>query len=203
MLDPQPVVAHEAPKLVKLDLACGQRPREGFRGVDKYALGEIEHVDLLQFPWPWANDSVDELHCSHFLEHIPARETEERDVDAGTYTPPWLGKDLLCTFMDQCWRILKPGGLFTVVVPSARSNRGFQDPTHRRFFVAETFLYFNKAWRESQGLQHYLGICDFEVQVDPIIPIALTVLTPEAQQRRFNEHWNTVLDFQARLTCRK
>lgn len=174
---------------VRLDLACGKTPREGFRGVDLYAEG-AEKVDLWQFPWPWADGSVDELHCSHHLEHIPA-----------TALPN--GKDMLCAFMDEAWRVLKDKSVFTVIVPCARSNRAFQDPTHRRFFVAETFLYFNKAWRESQGLGHYLGVCDFGVEVNPIIPTELSLLHPEAAQRRFNGEWNTVLDWQARLVAHK
>lgn len=175
-------------ELVRLDLACGATPREGFKGVDLFAAG-AEKVDLLRTPWPWADNSIDELHCSHFLEHVPMEMRGERD--------------LLCALMDEAWRVLKHGAMFTVIVPNARSNRAFQDPTHRRFFVAETFLYFNKPWRDSTGLSHYLGTCNFDVQVDPIIPVELTTLHPEAQARRFNGEWNTVLDWQARLKAIK
>jgi hypothetical protein len=130
---------------------------------------------------------VDELHCSHFIEHIPMA------------TDP-AGKDLLFAFFDECFRILKPSGRMTVLCPNARSNRAFQDPTHRRFIVAETFLYLHKPWRVANKLDHYQVDCDFHVQCDPIVPTELTLLHPEAQARRFTESWNVILDWQAVLT---
>jgi predicted SAM-dependent methyltransferase len=189
---------------VRLDLACGQTPKDGFKGVDLYAPG-AEKVDVLKFPWPWKANSVDELHSSHFLEHIPARNFEDRDRAflGPALAETFSGKDLLCCFMDEAWRVLKHNGIFTVIVPNARCNRAFQDPTHRRFFVDETFLYFNKGWREAQKLGHYLGICDFAVQTYPVVPVEMTTLHPLAQQRRFNESWNVILDWSVRLVANK
>ncbi len=170
---------------VKLDLACGQNKQEGFVGVDLHADADIKH-DLLTFPWPWEDNSVDEIHCSHFCEHIPMRETES-------------GQDLFLAFMDECWRILKPGGKMRVIVPNARCDRAFQDPTHRRFFVPGVFFYLNKEWRESQGLDHYLGKCDFAFQVNHTMPVEMQALSPEAQARKFNECWNVIYDWIADL----
>ena len=107
--------------LVRLDLGCGQNPREGFDGVDLLAPNPAYRVDLFSFPFPWADNEVDELHCSHFVEHLPA-----------TTTPD--GRDYLLAFFDECWRILRPGGTMTVIVPNARSNRAFQDPPYRRWW---------------------------------------------------------------------
>ena len=63
--------------LVRLDLGAGQSPREGFAGVDLYAPDPQYRVDLFSFPWPWADGEVDELHCSHFVEHLPATTTPD------------------------------------------------------------------------------------------------------------------------------
>jgi len=68
------------PSVVRIDLACGQSPREGFEGADLYAPNVTYRMDVLKFPWPWADNSVDEFFCSHFIEHIPNREVEERDL---------------------------------------------------------------------------------------------------------------------------
>lgn len=46
---------------LRLDLACGQNPREGFEGVDLWA-GATHRVNLLRFPWPWQDGEADELH---------------------------------------------------------------------------------------------------------------------------------------------
>lgn len=206
----QPVIIEGTQRLLKLDLGCGQNPREGFEGVDLYAPNATHKVDLFKLPFPWADGSVAEIHCSHFLEHLPAREVGYDDLSsayprscpvfARAPPPDALGKDFLFAFMDECYRVLAPGGVMTIIVPSATSDRGFQDPTHRRFFVQATFLYFAREWRRMNQLDHYRVECDFAVNVNPIIPSELSVLHPEAQARRFNENRNTVLDWHAVLT---
>lgn len=47
---------------------------------------------------PFADSSVDFIHCSHMIEHITFREAEK--------------------FMVSCRRILKPGGVMRLAVPS-------------------------------------------------------------------------------------
>ena len=59
--------------LFKLDLGCGPHKEDGYVGVDITQVGtkaDIQH-DLLQFPWPFEDSSVDELFSSHFFEHVP------------------------------------------------------------------------------------------------------------------------------------
>jgi predicted SAM-dependent methyltransferase len=174
----------------KLDLACGSSKKEGFYGVDvSDKVGADLVFNLMTFPWPWSDSSVDEIHCSHFIEHLPMIEID--------------GKDMLFRFFDECYRILKPEGLMTIVTPNARCNRAFQDPTHRRFIVAETFLYLAKEWRVLNKLDHYNVDCDFATTVDPIVMSEMTLLHPEAQNRRFNGEWNTILDWQAKMVSKK
>lgn len=184
--------------LLRLDLGCGESPMEGYEGVDLHAPNAKHKVDLWKFPWPWADESVEALYSSHFLEHIPARDVEERDILCKTRFV-LVGMDMLCAFMVEAWRVLKVGGEFKIVVPSGRSTRAFQDPTHRRFFHAENFYYFNRAWRDANKLGHYLGNSNFAFEVTPTVPQELSVLSQEAQQRRFAECWNTTYDFHARL----
>ena len=195
-------IVEAAPTLpVKLDLAAGQSPREGFEGVDIWP--QSKHVvNLWRFPWPWADNSVDELNCSHHIEHIPARDVSRDDLN-GPLAIDFVGKDMMFAFFDECWRILKPDAWMTVICPCARNNRAFQDPTHRRFIVSETFLYLSAEWRKLNKLDHYNVRCNFGIDVVPIVPTELTLLHPEAQARRFNESWNTILDWQARLKAIK
>jgi predicted SAM-dependent methyltransferase len=194
---------------LKLDLGCGGSPREGFEGVDLLAPEAKHKVNLFKFPFPWEDDSVSELHCSHFLEHLPAREVEERDMSCDV---EWnrevfsriVGQDFLFAFMDECWRVLRNGAKMTVLVPSARSDRAFQDPTHRRFFNERTFGYFSKTWRNGEpSVRNYRVRCDFESHVIPIVETSFTMRCTPAQKRMLTECWNIALDFQAILTCRK
>jgi len=203
---PPPVVVQSplAPP-VRLDLACGQSPREGFEGVDLYAPGR-HAVNLLRFPWPWGDRSVDELHCSHFVEHIP---TVYVAPDGSTSDIPRSAedKDLFFAFFDECWRILKSGGVMTVIVPALRSNRAFQDPTHRRFLPAETFLYLNRVWREMNRLGHYRVDCDFTGPgglgvplVEGQVPMEESLRAPEVQAVRVGTLWNVVGDWRVLMS---
>jgi predicted SAM-dependent methyltransferase len=190
--------------LRKLDLGCGQNPKEGHEGVDLYGDGAKHKVDLFKFPWPFRDGSVDEINCSHFLEHVPAREVEERDFappHAGTQPPAYgyLGQDMLFAFMDECYRILKDGAFINIIVPSGRSDRAFWDPTHRRFFMMQTFLYFNYDWRKANGLTHYRVRCNFNFDVQPTFMQEEGTKSPEALQYRYTHLWNVTADWVAKL----
>jgi hypothetical protein len=215
---PATVVAENLPpelgtpkQLVRLDLACGQRCREGFEGIDLYAPA-ARKIDLLKFPWPLESDSVDELHCSHFVEHIPARDLtfedligrlDEDGLPAFDDMPRWLGQDMFFAFFDECWRVLRHEGKFKVIVPSLQSTRAFQDPTHRRFIPIATFLYLNREWRKAQGLDHYRVRANFAVTVFPSIPTELSMRAEEVQRDAFEHHWNSSIDLYADLVADK
>jgi predicted SAM-dependent methyltransferase len=208
-----PLAMAAGPGGFRLDLACGQSPREGFQGVDLLAQNAQYKVDLFKFPWPWKDGSVDDLHSSHFVEHIPAREIEERDMDlsrcesnglpSSGMIKDFVGKDMLFAFFDECWRILKKNGKMTVLVPCLRNDRAFQDPTHRRFIPAQMFLYLNDPWRKENKLDHYRVRCNFDVKCDPIVPMEMTLYHPEAQAIKLNHYWNSIIDWTASLTALK
>jgi hypothetical protein len=201
---PEPVLVLASPRsTLKLDLGCGQNPKEGFEGVDLYG-GKAKHIfNLFTFPWPFESDSVDELHASHFLEHIPAREVEHRDLSRISQPSApdqiFLGQDMLFAFMDECYRIMKVDAWMQVIVPSGRSNRAFWDPTHRRFFMQETFLYFSAEWRKLNSLDHYRAKCNFGVDITHSLPQEETLRSAEAQAQRFQNYWNVTVDWIAKL----
>lgn len=137
--------------MVIVDLACGQRKLEGSIGVDICDLPGVDIVhDLEITPWPFTDNSVDEVHCAHYIEHT---------------------KDIIL-FMDELYRVLKTGAKATIIAPYYSSVRAWQDPTHTREISECTFLYYNKAWRESNGLSHYNIKSNFEFTVgynlDPV-----------------------------------
>jgi hypothetical protein len=201
-----PLALVETPSVpsLRLDLGCGQNPKEGFEGVDLYGDKAKHKVDLFKFPWPFADESVDEIHCSHFMEHVPAREIEERDLVRNTgsddaYRNKFVGQDMLFAFVDECYRILKPDAWMHVIVPSGRSNRAFQDPTHRRFFMQETFLYFNAEWRRINSLDHYRAKCNFGFDTGFSLPQEESLRAAEVQQARFQNMWNVTIDWIAKM----
>lgn len=86
-----------------------------------------------------ADGSVDEVYCSHFMEHIHR------------------GQPLI-NVMNEAWRVLKPGGTFTMVLPltgytNPESGMGhmvsgwqpYADPTHVNYWwFPEALLYFTE-----------------------------------------------------------
>lgn len=196
---------NEPPKLtdtapvLKLDFGCGMAPEEGHEGVDIRPGCGKHLVNLFQFPFSWQDSSVAEINANHFVEHIPARDVDTRD----NCDPAFVGRDYFLAFFDECYRILVPGGKMIVKVPCSRSDRAFQDPTHRRFINQYTFSYLNAKMRTELGVSHYQVSCDFDSVVVPIGPSEFALYCDEVRANRFNSHWNAVLDIHATLTSKK
>jgi len=121
-----------------LDLGCG-KVKKGRIGVDRYpAAGvdivmDLEHmtrpfpaadVDALELPWvefsalPFGESSIRSIISHHFLEHIG---------------PGFM------RLMNECYRVLEPGGVFRAIVPLFPSTAAVQDPDHKRYFMLDTF----------------------------------------------------------------
>lgn len=194
-----PVVAQVSQGL-KLDLGAGPRPREGFQGVD-IVEGVTDHCfDLCSgFRWPFEDNSVEELHSSHFIEHIKndyIKVYGENDVLLGE-------QDALFRFFDEAYRVAKPGATFTVIWPALQSVRAFQDPTHRRFIPHFMIAYLSVEGRKAMGVEHYNVKCNWEGTVNPTIPTDESTRSPEVQAKRFAELWNVAADFHAVLKAVK
>lgn len=169
-------------QLLRLDLGCGDNKREGFLGVDVVKTPTSDIVqDLRRFPWPMETGSVEELHCSHFLEHIPGPER--------------------MPFMDECWRILRPKGKMTVIVPHWNSMRSVQDPTHAWPPLAETsFLYFDRNWRQMNKLTHYPVKCNFSFTYGYVVDPEVGARNSEHQQFAIKHYANAAQDLFVTLT---
>jgi cyclopropane fatty-acyl-phospholipid synthase-like methyltransferase len=117
----------------KLDIGCGKNKKEGFTGLDQFAMEGVDHViDVRVAPWPIASDSVEEVHCSHFVEHLTG---EER-----------------VTFYNELYRVMKKDAKAAVITPHWNSNRAYGDFTHQWPPVSEmSFYYLSKDWRETQA----------------------------------------------------
>jgi len=152
---------------VKLDLGCGKNKREGFTGVDSRQFDGVDVVhDLSSIPWPWENDSVEEVHCSHFVEHL----TAPQRID----------------FANELCRVLKKGAKAFVITPHWCSARAYGDMTHQWPPVSEWwFLYLNKAWRDANAPHNDRYTCDFDTVASSysLHPLLLTRVG-EVQQEK-------------------
>ncbi len=112
--------AHESG--LYLDLGCGRYKVPGTIGVDQSLEVNPDVVcNFVEDPLPFADDSVDGVHCRHVMEHV-------EDI--------WA-------LMSEVHRVLKPGARLIVEVPYWSSEGAFRDPTHVRFFSEKSFDYWD------------------------------------------------------------
>ncbi len=111
--------------------AWPKEPMDTFLDLRPFDRVDIVH-DLNALPWPVVTSSYDEISAIHVVEHL----------------------DSLVSFMDECWRVLKPGGTLYIETPLAGANVDleFADPTHRRCYRKHTFInYFTRQGIECFG----------------------------------------------------
>jgi len=109
---------------IRLDIGCGENKQPNFVGLDKRKLKGVDIVhDLEKFPYPLPDDCCIMILGSHIIEHIK----------------PWLMLD----FMNELWRIMKPGGQLALSFPYGVNELFVQDPTHCNPCNAATFQYFD------------------------------------------------------------
>lgn len=164
-------VPKEAPQPFRLDIGCGKNPAPGFVGVDVLDFGQEYKCDLSKTPWDFegpkrdcfkshrmrpiggnklviatwllADNSVDEVRSSHFVEHLTGQER--------------IG------FFNELYRVMKPGAIATIIVPHWAHECAYGDPTHQWPPMSPWFrLYLCKTWREQNG-PHVPYTCDFNL----------------------------------------
>lgn len=130
-----------------VDLGCGTRPKARI-GVDRYAApgvaviaeldtrsgpltyatavspggdapplaeiprGGVHHIH--RYGLPFYTSSVKSIISHHFFEHVGAG---------------------FVTLVDECWRVLEPGGILRAITPLFPSTSAVEDPDHRRYFM--------------------------------------------------------------------
>jgi SAM-dependent methyltransferase len=158
---------------IKLDLGCGNNKEDGWVGVDNIKTEKTDVVhDLETYPWPFKDESVDEVKISHYIEHV---------------------KDLI-PFMNELHRVMKKGAKCSIAAPYYTSIRCWQDPTHVQAISEATFMYYNKAWREANKLDHYAITTDFDFQYGYSLDPVWSNRSDEAKQFAIKHYWNVVSD---------
>jgi SAM-dependent methyltransferase len=168
-------------KPIKLNIGCGQQRQDGFIGLDKEKTGVTDIVQNLEtYPWPFEDNSVDEIVCSHYVEHV---------------------RDLI-PFIDEMHRIMKQGAKATIVAPYYASMRACQDPTHVRFICEASFLYFNKGWRDANKLDHYQISSDFDFSYGYSVSPEWANRSEDARVFAMKHYINVINDIHVVLTKR-
>jgi SAM-dependent methyltransferase len=169
---------------VKLDLGCGTQKKEGYIGVDSRAFDGVDVVcNLGADAWPWQDDTVDDVHCSHMVEHLTAPERIH--------------------FVNELYRVLRKGAKAQIITPHWNSNRAYGDLTHQWPPVSEMWFYYLSAeWRKTQAPHNDQYSCDFEATWGYGMHPALAVRNAEYQQFALNNYREAAQDLHATLTKR-
>lgn len=146
---------------IKFNVACGPDIRPGFVNIDIAPAPGVDVVcDLLKTPWVFGEEevpenSVDDVICSHFIEHIPV----ERFIP----------------FMNECHRVLVPGGHMLIITPDCSEASFWTDPTHVRGYKIETFsLFFSERLANHPAMPRY-GIVGWSDCIWSVTPEPMTL----------------------------
>lgn len=104
----------------KLNLGCGSNVRRDYVNIDCIDMPGILQLDLEIGRLPFPKGSVTEIIASHIMEHLHN----------------------YLKLLNECHRVLKPGGSLYFRAPCYPSVECFQDPTHVQFFTERTLNYF-------------------------------------------------------------
>jgi SAM-dependent methyltransferase len=137
--------------LIRLDVGCGPNKKgPEWLGIDAIKFPGVDVVQDLRKPWPFKDGSVEEIHCSHCIEHFTAPER--------------------CHVYNEMWRVLRVGGKSLCITPAWSSGRAYGDPTHQWPPVSSfSYYYLLRSWREANAphsdAKHWPPgyKCDFDV----------------------------------------
>lgn len=100
-----------------LDLGCGKL-KKGRIGIDRYPAPGVDIVmdlDRADVRLPIPDSSIASIISHHALEHVTN----------------------LIPLVDECYRVLEPGGILRAITPLFPSWNAVSDPDHKRMFLAD------------------------------------------------------------------
>ena len=159
----------------KYIFGAGVRPHTGkdIINVDRLKLPGIDVIhDFEKFPYPFADSSGLHINATHVIEHLSN----------------FFG------FMDECHRILSPGGTLYLETPHAKDIAlSFGDPTHKLHLIEHSFINYITL----EGLENF-GYCKFAWSIlhiketDGVIVIHLMPIPTECYQDEILQRLNNL-----------
>tara|TARA_B100001245_G_C22893021_1_gene430415 strand:+ start:35 stop:1486 length:1452 start_codon:yes stop_codon:yes gene_type:complete len=138
---------------VRINLGAGEDPASGWINVDMIGIEGIDVVhNLINFPYPFEDGVADEIKAVDVIEHLP----------------PYIGEDHgVVRFIEECHRILKPGGTLYMQTPGWKAEFLWIDPTHVRGFDVQSMDFFDpdKHFGKTTG---FYSKCKFKVKSEEL-----------------------------------
>ena len=126
-----------------LDLGCGTAKVQGAIGIDNVALPGVDVVhDLLDMPYPFEDNTADEIYLNHVIEHFVLADSQR--------------------ILGEAYRILRSNGICHIRVPHVYSVAAWVDPTHKSAFTFISGQFFDSVatkayYKETVSLWHLKG----------------------------------------------
>ena len=123
-------------------IGCGSNLTKQFSSNDIFEWDELVTLDinkdhnpnvvhdLMDFPYPFEDNTFDEIHAYDVLEHTG------QQGDYRFFFRQW----------DEFYRILKPGGFFFGSCPTATSVWAWGDPSHTRVISKENLVFLSQVF---------------------------------------------------------
>lgn len=112
---------------------------------------KTEGIDVVHnlnaYPWPFKDGEADEIKAIDLIEHLPTH------ID---------GMSTMLLFIEECHRILKPGGILFMTTPHWQSKNLWIDFTHVRGFDERSFDYLDPSTQLGKDYGYY-SKCKFLV----------------------------------------
>lgn len=123
---------------MKIDLGSGKEKLEGYTSIDILPVADIQR-DLENQCLPFGDNTIDEVRCHSFLEHV----------------------DNLWFVLDEAHRVLKTGGVIDILVP----NGLYIAPDHKRYFTEKFFKkYLTTGPTNYQYTDRHWKLVDLQVE---------------------------------------
>jgi len=106
-------------KLTKIELGCGSKKSEGYIGIDRFALPDVDIVADLDQGIPFDADSVDAIYASHSLEHLA-------DIEF---------------IMNEIYRVAKNKAILMILAPYYFQTLNMANFYHKLVFSEDTFRF--------------------------------------------------------------
>lgn len=169
---------------MKLNLGCGEKLLEGWVNIDiSSKVGADVVMDMEEVPWPFDDNSVDEIHCYHVLEHC---------------------KDYL-KVLGEMYRVCRHDATIRIGVPHVMNSLfNLVNPYHHNYFNEHSFRFF-----DSDDLK---GTANEAIEVElKTESVRINYFTPwqdksdEEKEFALRHYWNVArsVDFVLRVVKRK
>ena len=174
---------------MKLNLGCGSKILKDYINIDKFDFYKPNIIhDLEVFPYPFEDNSVDEILMSHVLEHIGQI------------------PDTFNCIIKELYRICKNETIINIKVPHARHDDFLADPTHvRPITILGLSLYdqeLNKIWEKNNAANTPLGFIhkvNFKIVSVKYVPdekyrkLLVDKVINEKDLKDYSEKYNNVI----------